>query len=352
VSDVITTPAAPAPSEGNVPRENPRGTVAIRNAVSDMSFYEGPSEKWSKELAEGVDTTATDQPNPTDTPDATQSETKSDAPKPKPRREVFDAKGYSNQHAALSRRAKAIEAQAQAAEAKLQAAAEREARLAAREAELTELDSLDEFSTLQRIAEKRGSTVNDVVRAVLAKAAGYEASTPKSDLPPAVQAQLKEFEKTAKELREIQQRLDAKEAAERNAAQERAVAQERNWFANTVSGALNEREHPTLTALAEANAKYLGEAILETVNVNVANGWTFDADELLAHLEKEESARLKPVVAKLSKPSALATPSSPKRTTTPKYLSGDWEGTIGYTVGSERKRVADAVDYLKKLDKK
>lgn len=222
-SDLVNSAASVLVPPGNAVESGaPPSDVGLMGAAMPAGTDTEASEKDVTRVAEGEPTT--EPVEETKEPEVTTEPAKTEPGAPA--KQKFDAKGYSSQHAALTRRMKAVEA----AEAKVKELISiKESEFLTREqkiAALEKLDELDEMDLIKLAAERRGKSPNDILRTALWKQAGYqpegdvktEGEQKKAPLDPEliklIKANEEEAKAARKEAEELKQYLIQREQAE------------------------------------------------------------------------------------------------------------------------------------------
>jgi len=322
---VLSNPTpTPAPSDAVESGKPPTETGLMGAVAADLQHEpEADATRVTEEEAEGTEpaegtTEATAEPEKAPEPAKPEPE--------KPAKPKFDAKGYANQHAALTRRMKAVEA----AERKVtEIIGLKEAEFMSREekiAALEKLDELDEMALIKLAAERRGKSANDILRAALWQQAGYkqeqktEGQDDTAELDPKIlklikasEDKLKAFEDEVKAARK-----EASEAKEKLTERERRELEyEDNAILHTIAqtalNLVNEKADKFPYIAAEKPEKIV-EKYLEVANEQARLGYDPDPEAILEHLdvlhEQEFNSRYERLQPHLSK-----TKSAPEATT-------------------------------------
>jgi antitoxin component of RelBE/YafQ-DinJ toxin-antitoxin module len=195
----------------------------------------------------------------------------------------------AKQHSALTRRQRAVQEAERRAQEQVTAA---EAKAQAAEAALAELEALDEMALLERVAKRKGLTLDQIVKRGIARVAN------KGQLPPeeATRAEIEAARKKAEEASAEVARLKEERAEETEQARDTEVKQTIDgWKHKAASLALaNEDRLPLITALAPED---IGERAYDVMaryyqatKDDTGTGVVPSHEEVLLYLEQQEQA--------------------------------------------------------------
>ena len=207
---------------------------------------------------------------------------------------------------------------------------------------------------LEKLAERRGRSVDDVLRRAIARITNNGELTPEqreSDV-------IKRVELAEKKHAELLERIEAREQREAEMA---AAAEFNSFLADYRGAAINAIDERTYPVLSAYEPDEVADSVLATANlVADRTGEIPEVSQVLAYLERIEQAKLDRVAGKAgytkaAPPPPPAAPAPAKRDPTGRFLPAALPNQVAaergtapadYTRMSDRDRLAEAGKFL------
>lgn len=224
----------------------------------------------------------------------------------------------------------------------------------AKERELKELLDADELTMLEKLAERRGRSVDDVLRRAISRITNDGQLTPEqreADI-------LRRVEAAEKRHNELMARIEAEESKRAAAAAEAEFVSFLNDYRGAAISALDEKTFPVLSAF---DADEVADSVITVANtVADRTGEIPDVAQVLAYLERQEQAKIDRVAGRVGyskqpQPSTQPQQPAPKRDVSGRFLPAAVPNQVAAERGaappdfsrmSERERLAEAGKFL------